>query len=128
MGALEDMEKAKRKRVNTKSYIPREAKKESYTAKYHRETLKQGKQLEENGSTTTVRSVGVESKGMVYNVPAYDREKKVVDASKAKFRAKEDIKTGKVAGYSSDWGVPIKEHPANILARIEHKSIVEKKK
>jgi hypothetical protein len=123
------MQAAQRKAVNTRSRIPRDAVKESYTAKYDRQTLEQGKVLRENGTTTTVRAGGIESDGMVYTVPFYNRDTGVVeDYHGAAFRAKEDIKTGKVAGYSEDWGVPIKEHPANISAAIEHKSIVEKRK
>jgi len=98
---------------------------ESFTYKYHKDVLKHKKALKNpDGSVTTVRVIGVPYKGKIYNIPSYNyKTGKIMSESEAFKKFKKNIDAGEVEGYLEEWGGDIKEHPANIAARLEHFSV-----
>jgi len=97
----------------------------SFTFKYHQDTLKQGKERRnEDGSITTVLTKGVEYNGKIYNLPGYDRETgRDLTEEEQIAHFWPFIRAGRVEGYPVKWHGDMRDHPANVAAREEHKLI-----
>lgn len=96
-----------------------------YVNQYHKETVRQGKaRLNKDKSITTVKTVGVEVDGMIYNVPGFDRESGLdLSPEEAKQKHGEAISKGQIKGIPAKFDGPIESHPANVLAKQNHKAL-----
>jgi len=96
-----------------------------YVNQYHAETISTGraKQLSD-GKVVTVNAIGVEHEGKIYTVPGYDRNTgKLLSPEEAKSKHMNAILEGKVAGIPLKFDGPASKHPANVLAKQNHRKM-----
>jgi len=93
----------------------------SYNQQYHKDTIEQGKvMINEKGQPVTANVIGIEYNNKIYNVPSYNRQGGFYSEDEARENFKEDIEKGLIKGYDKKFDGPIKNHPANVAARLEH--------
>ena len=74
-----------------------------YFTKFHNDVISQGKELQSDKGTVTMRIIGVQHKGKEYLIPSYDPETKTILSDiDAKQKYLKDIESGKLKGYDSD--------------------------
>ena len=106
-------------------YFPQgqESPRVSFNQQYHIDTLNQGKELiNPDGSITTAMVKGLQLGDKIYNVPFYDREnKRIMSEDEARAYWSPFIQSGEIKGHPLRWEGDIKDHPANVQARKEHR-------
>ena len=75
----------------------------------------------DRGQPVTARVEGIEYDGKIYNLPLYNRKGGFYSREEALDIYKEAIDKGLIQGYPKEFDGDIKNHPANIAARKEHK-------
>ena len=94
----------------------------TFNQKYHKQTIEEGLVMQnDRGQPVTARVEGIEYNGKIYNVPLYNRQGGFYSREEAKEVYKEAIDKGLIKGYPKEFDGDIKNHPANIAAREEHK-------
>ena len=93
----------------------------TYNQQYHKDTIEQNKvMINEKGEPVTANVIGIEYNNKIYNVPSYNRQGGFYTEDEAIEVFKKDIEKGLIKGYNKKFDGPIKNHPANIAARLEH--------
>ena len=93
----------------------------TYNQQYHKDTIKQNKvMINEKGQPVTANVIGIEYNNKIYNVPSYNRQGGFYTEDEAIKVFKKDIEKGLIKGYNKEFDGPIKNHPANVAARLEH--------
>lgn len=97
----------------------------SFTYKYHLDTIDKKKALlNEDGSVTTVKTIGVPYKGRIYNIPSYDNKTgRLMSEEEAFKKFRKNIEAGEVESFPIEFQGNIQDHPANVAARAEHLGI-----
>jgi len=91
-----------------------------YFTKFHNDVISQGKELQSDKGTVTMRIIGVQHKGKEYLIPSYDpKTKTILSDIEAKQKYLKDIELGKLKGYDS-------VESAEKDRKIFYKPIVEK--
>ena len=91
-----------------------------YFTEFHNNVISQGKELQSDEGTVTMRIIGIHHEGKEYLIPSYDPETKTILTDvKAKQKYLQDIESGKLKGYDS---IESAEKDRNIF----YKPIVEK--
>ena len=94
----------------------------TFNQKYHKDTIELGLVMQnDRGQPVTARVEGIEYDGKIYNLPLYDRKGGFYSREEALDIYKEAIDKGLIQGYPKEFDGDIKNHPANIAAREEHK-------
>ena len=102
------------KSVNAKRYDPKEARdmlnkgglvhpeNKKFFEDFHNRVVSEGRELVEDGQTTTMRIMGVGLEGKEYLIPSYDPDtKRVLNADEAIQKYMPLIKEGKLKGYDT---------------------------
>ena len=94
----------------------------TFNQKYHKDTIELGLVMQnDRGQPVTARVEGIEYDGKIYNLPLYNRKGGFYSREEALDIYKEAIDKGLIQGYPKEFDGDIKNHPANIAARKEHK-------
>jgi hypothetical protein len=101
----------------------------TFNQQYHLDTIRLGQVLEDkHGNPVTAKTVGVEYKDKIYNLPSYDRRGGFFTPEELKKKYEIEMETGVIQGYPIEFDGPIENHPANVAARAEHKMMDDNRK
>jgi hypothetical protein len=93
----------------------------TFNQQYHLDTIRLGLVLQDKqGNPVTAKTIGVEYKDKIYNLPSYNRRGGFFTPEELRKKYEIEMETGIIQGYPKEFDGPIENHPANIAARAEH--------